>query len=341
MNRALLEIDGALGEGGGQVLRTALSLSAVTGRTFSLINIRKKRSKPGLMNQHLACVKAAAAVCNAEVEGAHRGSESLTFQPGLVRSGNYAFDLHGAGSTMLVFQTLMPILSSAGAESELELTGGTHNPWAPPFEFVERVFLPAVEELGFKVKIELIRHGFYPRGGGLVKVRIAPRSPHGRLSIIDRGSLREMRPLVLIADLDSEIAKREARILGRALKRSSLPADIRRAPPGEGPGNAVLLEAGYSKARCLFSAFGRKGQRAEAVAQGPVAAWQAFHQLEVPVQAELADQLLLPMALAGNGEFITGPLSSHVKTNIQVIEQFMELSFKKIQTQKGATKISI
>jgi len=337
----MVHIDGSFGEGGGQILRTALSLSSITGLPFKITRIRRNRARPGLMTQHLACIKAAGDVCSAEVVGASKGSQELTFHPGIIRNGQFCFTVETAGSALLVFQTVFPILAYASGESEIDMTGGTHNPMAPPFEFVNRIFLPAVSDLGFSAEIELVRHGFYPRGGGILRARIYPRTTQNSLEMLVRGSLKEMRPLVLIADLDREIAKREARVLGRELKRSSLPAKILQVPPGEGPGNVILLEAGYGSARCLFSAFGRKGLRAEAVALSAVKAWQAHHRLEVPVQPELADQLLLPMALAGKGSFLAGRLSEHARTNIHVIEAFLAVTFSLEEDKAGRIRVDL
>jgi RNA 3'-terminal phosphate cyclase (ATP) len=339
VNPGMLEIDGSLGEGGGQVLRTSLSLSAISGRSFVIKNIRMNRSRPGLLSQHLTCVEAVARICNAEVRGAVKRSKELRFQPGLIRSGSYTFDVRTAGSALLVFQTVFPILSCAEEESRIELTGGTHNPKAPPFEFVSRVFLPNLEDLGFKAELILERHGFFPQGGGILKGRIYPQRTGASLNLLDRGTLREMRPCVLIADLDREIANREARVLGRELKRSSLPAEISRTPPGQGPGNAVLLEAGYGEARALFTTFGRKGKRAEAVAHEAVEAWRRFHRLDVPVQPELADQLLLPMALSRGGCFMTGTLTDHTSTNMQIIEMFMDVRFDVEEERSGRIRV--
>lgn len=339
MHPGMIDIDGSYGEGGGQILRTALTLSAVTGRSFRIANIRRNRSKPGLLNQHLTCVKAAAEICNAEVKGDEKGSRELLFRPGLVRGGDYSFTVKTAGSALLVFQTVFPALSSAGEPSEIELSGGTHNPMAPPFEFVERIFLPSVADLGFSAQVELKRHGFFPRGQGIVSARINPRKADGSLDMVRRGGLKEMRPVVLIADLDGEIARREARILGRELKRSSVPARIHRLREGEGPGNAVLLEAGYGEARCLFSSIGHKGKRAEAVAREAVEAWRAHHRLEVPVQPELADQLLIPMALARTGRFLTGKLTRHARTNIHIIEMFLGPCFYVKEKKSGQTYV--
>ncbi|MFH2000660.1 MAG: RNA 3'-terminal phosphate cyclase [Planctomycetota bacterium] len=335
----MLAVDGCLGEGGGQILRTSLSLSAITGRSFRITDIRKHRSRPGLMSQHLTCVQAAAALCNAEVSGDFKGSTDLEFHPGLIRGGNFSFDIQTAGSALLVFQTLFPILSMAAEESELELTGGTHNPHAPPFEFIDKIFLPAVAELGFRADMELVRYGFFPRGGGIVKSRIYPRAGEADLDLTIRGRLRTVRTTVLIADLSEDIAQREARILGRELKRSSLPAEVVHLPQGQGPGNAILLHARYSGMDSLFSSPGRKGKRAEAVARDVVAAWRAFHQLEVPVQPELADQLLLPMAMAGAGAFLTGPLTPHALTHLSIIGQFMGPCFKVTQEKAGRTLV--
>ncbi|GAG32979.1 unnamed protein product, partial [marine sediment metagenome] len=169
-----VEIDGTFGEGGGQVLRTSLSLSLVTGRPLQITNIRGGRSRPGLRKQHLVCVQAARQICGAETSGDALGSKELTFVPGPVRAGRYRFEIASAGSTTLVAQTLLPALSLAGGPSQVTITGGTHNSWAPPFDFVAEVFLPAVARMGFRSEAALHRHGFYPAGGGEIAVSVEP-----------------------------------------------------------------------------------------------------------------------------------------------------------------------
>src|SRR6185369_9596371 len=185
----LVAINGAEGEGGGQVLRTALALSLITGTPFRIDNIRAKRKSPGLLRQHLTAVNAAAEVGGASVDGASLGSASLTFVPRAIRAGEYSFAIGTAGSTMLVLQTILLPLALADGNSTIELEGGTHNPAAPPFDFVQQAFLPLLRRMGAEVEIELVRPGFYPAGGGRIIVKIAPAKRLGRLEIESRGEI--------------------------------------------------------------------------------------------------------------------------------------------------------
>jgi RNA 3'-terminal phosphate cyclase (ATP) len=169
-----IRIDGSFGEGGGQILRSSLSLSLVTGKPFRIENIRANREKPGVLRQHLTAVQAAAEVGSAEVEGASLGSKALTFVPGKIRSGEFRFAIGTAGSGTLVLQTILPALITAAGPSRIEIEGGTHNPAAPPFDFLQRSFIPLIERMGPKVKLELQRYGFYPAGGGRFVVEITP-----------------------------------------------------------------------------------------------------------------------------------------------------------------------
>jgi RNA 3'-terminal phosphate cyclase (ATP) len=189
MKESILTIDGSQGEGGGQVLRSSLAMSLVTGRPFVIENIRAKRSKPGLMRQHLTAVNAATEVSHAEVTGAAIGSARLEFRPGKVESGNYGFSVGTAGSTTLVLQTVLPALLLAEGESNLILEGGTHNPFAPPLDFLTKSYLPLLNRMGPKVSVDRmsVRPGFYPAGGGRFAVRIQPARQLGRLEIMERG----------------------------------------------------------------------------------------------------------------------------------------------------------
>ena len=211
----MLRIDGSFGEGGGQILRSSLALSLVTGRPFVIENIRANRKKPGLRRQHLSAVMAAAEVSQAQVEGAAIGSMRLTFRPGTVRPGNYTFDVGSAGSTTLVLQTVLPALLLAEGESNLTLRGGTHNPMAPPFDFLTKSYLPLVNRLGPTVEARLIRPGFYPVGGGEFTVHIQPARQLGRLELIDRGEILAHRVRVLLANLPRHIAERECRTIAQ------------------------------------------------------------------------------------------------------------------------------
>lgn len=172
MNKDFLELDGAIG--GGQVLRSALSLSMLSGRPFRIINIRARRSRPGLLRQHLTAVQAAAQICSAEVQGAELGSQRLSFHPGAICGGDYRFAIGSAGSCTLVLQTLLPALLQANAPSSLQISGGTHNPLAPPADFIQQAWLPLLRRMGARVEMQLLRHGFVPAGGGEIAMQIAP-----------------------------------------------------------------------------------------------------------------------------------------------------------------------
>jgi RNA 3'-terminal phosphate cyclase (ATP) len=209
----VLTIDGSLGEGGGQILRTALALSLVTGTPIRIEKIRAGRPKPGLLRQHLTAVHAATAVGGAEVEGATIGSTSLTFRPGPVRPGKYRFAIGTAGSTGLVAQTVLPALLTAGAPSTLALEGGTHNVAAPPFDFLERAFLPLITRTGAKVEATLDRWGSYPAGGGQCSFRVAPAARLALLMLLDRGAVRRRRARALVSGLPRQIADRELAVV--------------------------------------------------------------------------------------------------------------------------------
>src|SRR5215510_1529252 len=184
----MIEIDGASGEGGGQILRSSLSLAICTGQPFRIANIRANREKPGLMRQHLTAVKAAAEVCAGEVDGAELGSRALTFRPGKLAAGDYSFAIGTAGSCTLVLQTVLPPLLLATETSSIRITGGTHNKGSPPVDFLARAFLPLINRMGPKVNLELVRHGFYPRGGGEIRVDIVPSTKLEPITLLERGA---------------------------------------------------------------------------------------------------------------------------------------------------------
>lgn len=333
----MMVIDGSQGEGGGQILRTSLALSLVTGKPVALEKIRAGRAKPGLMRQHLAAVRAAAEISGAEVSGAEPGSQALTFAPGKVRAGNYRFAIGTAGSCSLVLQTVLPGLLSADAPSELEIEGGTHNQLAPPFEFLARVFLPVLERMGAQVELELVRPGFYPAGGGLVRAKVRPVKRWRKLELEERGPVLRRSAVALVSKISNDIGRRELKTLRDRLGLAEEELRIDRVATSPGPGNALLLEvaseAGGSE---LFSGFGQIGVTAERVAAGVAEEAQEFLAADVPVGRHLADQLLLPMALAGGGRFRTLPLTLHTETNLQVIRKFLPLAMG-IQTEPAGT----
>jgi RNA 3'-terminal phosphate cyclase (ATP) len=321
----MLTIDGSSGEGGGQILRTALALSTVTGKPFRIEQIRAARPKPGLLRQHLTAVKAAASISSATVEGAELGAGAITFTPGGVTPGEFAFAVGTAGSATLVLQTVLPALLTAPRPSRLVLEGGTHNPMAPPFDFLVRAFLPLINRMGPTVTAELERPGFYPAGGGRFNVTITPVARLLPLEMLERGAILSIKARAVVANLPRSIAEREVKLVGRLL---SLPDDsliVEEIRDALGPGNAVAVEIETEHHTELFTGFGEVNVRAEGVATKVAQEARAYIASGVPIGRYLADQLLIPMALAGAGRFRTGSLSRHTTTNLEVIRQFLDV----------------
>lgn len=327
----VIEIDGSQGEGGGQILRTSVALSAVTGRPVHIHSIRAKRSQPGLRPQHRASVLAAARVCNGGVTGDAVGSTELTFWPGdpdQIQGGQFRFDIETAGSANLVMQTVLPILLRAKERSQVTVTGGTHNPFAPPAPFLRFAFQNALRKIGYDVGFELVRPGFYPAGGGKLVMHVGPvlHDRLRRLDWVDRGGFISLRCEVLVSQLPEHVARRELETLRRALRHAGWPlpaVTVREAEETRSPGNSVSVRAIYDNADEIFTGFGERGKRAEAVAQQAADAAVKWLTAGVPVGEHLADQLLIPMALAHGGRFVTMPLDLHTPTNAAVISQVL------------------
>lgn len=318
----MLTIDGSEGEGGGQVLRTALALSAVTGRAFRIENIRGKRRKPGLLRQHLTAVKAIAEVCSARVSGAELGSRALTFEPGTTKHGDYSFAVGTAGSALLVFQTILPPLLVAHGRSQITLEGGTHNSMSPPYDFVAQTFLPLLHSMGAMVTTRLERAGFYPAGGGRVQVMIEGGSKLAPLELLQRGALNRLKIRAIVSQLPAHIAEREARLLANAL--CDYPLDFETATvDSAGPGNVAIVTVRAEALTETFTGFGEVGVRAETVAHRLAGEVRGYLQSVAPVGEHLADQLLIPLALASGGMFRTTEPSLHTRTNADVIARFL------------------
>ncbi len=262
-----LVVDGSQGEGGGQILRTSLTLSMATGRPFRMDRIRAGRAKPGLLRQHLTAIRAARTIADAEVTGAEPGSATLSFRPGAVRPGAYAFAVGTAGSASLVLQTVLPALLRTGGESTVTVEGGTHNPAAPPFEFLASSFAPLMARLGAGLDVRLVRHGFYPAGGGCIEATIRPASEWRPMELIDRGAIRAKRMCVLLAHLPRHIGERELSVLERRLGAPTDEAQVQLVPGSQGPGNVVLVDIESEAVTEVFVGFGESGVRAEAVAE--------------------------------------------------------------------------
>jgi RNA 3'-terminal phosphate cyclase (ATP) len=320
----MIEIDGSEGEGGGQILRSALSLSICTDQPFRLKNIRAKREKPGLMRQHLTALLAAAAICDASVTGADVGSGEITFRPGRVKPGDYQFAIGTAGSCTLVLQTLLPPLLTASSSSTIRITGGTHNKASPPVDFLQRSYLPLVERMGPKVQLDLVRHGFYPRGGGEILAHVTPSARLSPVSLMERGVRKGGHAEAHIAGIPMHVASRELEIVGKMLNWPAENLHIRGLSGEFGPGNALTITVEHEAITEVFTGFGEKGVSAESVAKRAVDATRNYLASEAPVGPHLADQLLLPMALAGSGEFATMPVTQHFESHVSIIGAFLD-----------------
>lgn len=323
---AAVAIDGSRGEGGGQILRSALALSLVTGRPFSLRNIRAGRKKPGLLRQHLTAVNAAAEVGSATVKGAALGSRELFFRPRGVRAGTYRFSVGTAGSTTLVLQSVLPALLIASDASEIVLEGGTHNPFAPPFDFLDRVLLPVLSRMGPRIRAELDRPGFYPAGGGSFRVTVEPTSRLSRIHLLERGAITARNASARVSNLPSHIAERELAIVSKLLSWPPECLLSERIRDAIGPGNVLMLEIESENVTELFTGVGRRRVSAEQVAEGAVKEAREYLASNAPVGPYLADQLLVPFALAGGGSYRTVRPTRHTLTNIEIVELFLAVS---------------
>jgi RNA 3'-terminal phosphate cyclase (ATP) len=340
-NSFMIQIDGSIGEGGGQILRTALGLSICTSQAFRIENIRAGREKPGLLRQHLTAVNAAAEICSATVDGAAIGSRELSFSPGKVKAGDYTFSIGSAGSTTLVLQTVLPALLTADGESTLVLEGGTHNPYAPPIDFLEKAFLPLVNRMGPKVSVTLERAGFYPAGGGRFVVKVNPAAKLSRLDLPERGEIKRRTAKAVVAALPGEIGKRELERVEKMLGWSGEQLQIRQLPKEWGPGNLLTLEIESEHVTEVFTGFGMKGVTSEAVAEQAVQQARRYLAAKVPVGESLADQLLLPIALAGGGSFVTLAPSRHTKTNVDVIARFIPVRVAMQEIERDVWRVEI
>lgn len=321
-----IDIDGSLGEGGGQILRTSLALSIITGRPIAIRNIRAGRAKPGLRRQHLACVLAAQELCGATVYGAEVSSKYLEFAPGAIQREDLAIDIGTAGSTTLVIQTILVPALAANRPLRATVHGGTHNPMAPPFEFLDRVFLPHLRAMGANVTLTLERHGFASGqggGGGQLTVIVEPGVLQP-IEVLEAGPITARSATAVLARLPTHIGDRELAIVRDSLGFTARECAIREVGDA-GTGNVLLLEVERAQGRELVAGFGEQGTRAELVASRACADLAGFLAADVPVGEHLADQLLLPLALAGGGSFRCAPLSRHATTNIETIGLFLDV----------------
>ncbi|MFP3949666.1 MAG: RNA 3'-terminal phosphate cyclase [Candidatus Micrarchaeia archaeon] len=313
MNEAI-EIDGSFGEAGGQIVRTSLALSALTGIPLKLFNIRAGRSPPGLKPQHLAGARAVRSICRGKLEGAEEGSRELIYTPGGIYGGKYDFNIGTAGSTVLLAQTILPLLFAASKPSRIRIAGGTDVPKAPGYDYLEKVFLPALSMFGLDAKCSLEKAGYYPEGGGSILLEAVPGRPQ---PVSSWPKVSVPQATISISGLPLGIAMREKKVM-----LNSGIEDVRiRERESPGRGNAILLHRGFVGSYSL----GRKGLRAEKVARNAIEGLDAEGNAEV--DHYLADQLLIYAALAGKTSFKTSHISRHTETNIHIIEKFLGEKF--------------
>jgi RNA 3'-terminal phosphate cyclase (ATP) len=330
----IIEIDGSFGEGGGQILRTALSLSCITGLKLRLFNIRKGREKPGLRPQHITCINAAAIITHAKVSGNGAGSTEIIFIPGNICPGNYMFDIKTAGSCSLVFQTLMPLIF-AGKPSHITIKGGTHVPFSPPYHYISQIFLPALNRIGINIESTISSYGFYPKGGGEVGFRIFPSKNIKGRDLTVRGDLNSLSLISGVSGLPLSIAERQRQSAMNLLASFSPRVKVLEAP-SPAQGTFVFIKAEYENSWAGFSALGKKGKPAEAVGREAAEEFIHFHNASACIDPHLADQIVTYLSLARqNSSFTTSRMTQHLLTNVWVIEKFLNIKYE-IKGKLGA-----
>jgi RNA 3'-terminal phosphate cyclase (ATP) len=341
----MIEIDGSAGEGGGQVIRTALTLSMLTGIPFRINKIRAGRRKPGIKNQHLTAVKASAKICDASVHGAELGSRNLVFNPGKVKPGNYSFKIQTAGSAPLVLQTLFLPLAHAERKSRIQITGGTHVRWSPNYHYLSFQWLPVLEQLGYKAEIQLNQCGYFPQGGGKISAVVEPVRHISPLEITKRGIITQISGISAQSNLTLDIARRQrTRFLYRLGSQYPINDFKCSELPGYGKGTFITAVLSFQGTRAVFSSLGEKGKRAEIVADELVDEVIKYLSGDAVWDPYLADQILLPLCFASQNSSIQPvQITSHLRTNAEVIQAFLpvEILFSDQLGTQGSLDIRV
>jgi RNA 3'-terminal phosphate cyclase (ATP) len=328
MSDSLIEIDGSAGEGGGQILRSSLALAILTGRPFKLVNVRANRQRPGLQPQHLMSVRAAGTICQARYKGASVGSSVLYFEPGETKAGDYRFDIGTAGATGLVLHTIyLPLALRGSAPSTVTVTGGTHNAHAPCYHFNEMTWAAYLRRLGIQIELEMVRPGFYPRGGGEVRAVVHPCPRVKGLTLTACPELTTAGGFSAVASLPESVARRQARRLATRLKTEGVESHIplEEWEGSRGPGSVAAVVFRQAPVPTLFFGLGERGKPAEAVADDAADEAIAFRDGKTPVDPHSADQLLLPLAFSPDAsEYRTSEVTRHLTTNIETVRRFVD-----------------
>lgn len=323
----MISIDGSYGEGGGQIIRSAVSLAAITGRAVEVYNVRAKRTKPGLQPQHLAAVKAGAQLCAANLTGAAVGSTVFTFEPTKpVQAGSYRFEIGTAGSAPLVAQTVIVPLALVGFPSSINVTGGTHNPMAPSSDYLEHVYAPALREMGASISIHSNRAGYYPAGGGELQIELTGASPLYPIDRIQRGPARAIRAIVTTSELSETVFYRAKGVLEGGLEGAAV---LHNDKESNGPGAAIVIVVEHGKGQVAFTGLGAKGKPIEKVAEEAIQQYRVWQETTAATDEHLADQLVLPAAFAsGESVWTTPEVTDHLRSVLWLVEQFVPIKYE-------------
>ncbi|MBN1563972.1 MAG: RNA 3'-phosphate cyclase [Anaerolineae bacterium] len=336
----MITLDGSHGEGGGQIVRTAITLSCITGTAVAITNIRAGRKTDGLRPQHVTAIRAAAAISHAEVRGVEVGSKSILFEPDEhVRAGKYEWSVGTAGATTLVLQTVLLPLALAAGESTIQIHGGTHVPNSPAGHYVRDVYVPVLLSMGIDAQVYMNCYGWTPEGGGTIEAQTAGNGELIGLDKRERGRIERVFGTAIGCNLPSHIPQRIANRAVNLLGEFDAPVDIRpQRTRSISTGAGIFLAAEYTNGRGGFGVIGRKGMPSEAVAEKAITSLLQFHDSSAAVDRHLADQLILPMALAsGESAFTTDDLTSHLYTNINTVRAFVDRPIKIDESTRTVT----
>jgi RNA 3'-terminal phosphate cyclase (ATP) len=340
----LITIDGSYGEGGGQIIRTSLSLSAITGQPVEVVNVRARRTKPGLQPQHLTSVKAAASLCGAWTEGAEVGSTRFRFEPhSQVNAGNYRFDIGTAGATALVAQTALVPLALQDGSSKVAIIGGTHVPHAPVADYLAHVALPAFAMGGLSASVKYEKAGFFPKGGGQIVLEISPSHVLNPITMVERGKLRKLTAYIVACSLPEHVAARGAETVRAFMKAVGRDVEIEVVDlPSLDPGAAVVLVAECEGGLAGFTSLGERGKPMERVATQPCKEFMEWWKTGAPCDEHMADQLVLPMAFSyGESRWVTPTVTDHLRTVLWVTEQFVPIRYSLEERPDGTGLVTL